>query len=97
MDPANAELAFLFEGHRADGAYDNGTEITKIRADEGDVNAVGSKGIVRGSMYISEKVHQDFERAMGYIPEPRPDFMYFIEWEDYPGMLGACLSHKVIS
>lgn len=67
---------------QAAGAYPAGTVIAKQNSERGDGHKDGDLGIVRAS-----------------ITEPAPTgelrTMYFVEWDDMPGVVVGTLEYKV--
>lgn len=70
---------------QAEGAIPNGTVIRKVTDAPGDRHRIGDRGIVLGSMKMPRELD-----SLG-----RGGFLYFIDWEDEPGVPIACTSDKI--
>ncbi len=67
---------------QAPGAYPNGTRVAKQKTQVGDGHRSGDRGTVRGSFF-------------GETPEHGPNFCYFVEWDDLPGVAVGIMARKV--
>jgi hypothetical protein len=69
----------------APGAMPNGTRIVKVLFEKGDTHAIGSTGIVLGSIPAPNDPH----------PPVLINHFYFIEWDDYPGFAVGVADLKI--
>lgn len=63
-----------FTTNEAEGAWPNGTRVTKDRWEDGDHTPIGAEGVVHGSL--------------GPVPTEMPlglcTYFYFVEWDRMP-------------
>lgn len=90
-----SDLVGEFVADEAPGALPNGTKIVKTMSDPEDITPTGMTGIVLGSITIPAQVHEALIAKGKTVPEPRPDFFYFVVWDDKKNMAIGCLSHKL--
>lgn len=62
---------------QAPGAIANGTRIVKAESEPGDTNPVGTRGVVLGSIDVSDI-------ALPELKRPAEQFVYFVEWDSLP-------------
>lgn len=78
--PEDLAVPGLYLPGEAEGAYPNGTRVTKVDAEEGDGTALGMGGVVLSSLDA-----RDIE--VGGI-ETKVDYFYFVKWDDFPQPIG---------
>lgn len=79
----------VYSTEQAEGAIANGTRIVKCLDEPGDKHKIGDQGVVIGSIDARD------------VPDPplidgkRSDYLYFVEWDDFPEAPICVVSLKI--
>ena len=84
LPPQMVEL--LLKG--AKGAYPKGTNVEKVLEENGDLNPIGTKGIVLGSLEVPEIAAKEMQQKSEFLSDkPLVKFMYYVLFDDTPTLL----------
>lgn len=80
-----------------EGRWPKGTRVKKVRSDPGDTHQDGALGTIVGALgplSASQRAEMIIELA-NKVPEPDIEYIYWVEWDDIPGIPVAIADSRI--